>query len=230
MLCLLCAFGGGLAAQVVARADAANRASLAAQIDRYRTVTWHWQRVMGVPRTPASRTDHSTSDPAYRRWVLALWQRRAARVQRRAADWLTARAATYRRTVRHWQRVMGVAPEPVRQVASAASGLEARLARLRVWHARAEQILRRAQNPPHKQAWLCIHRHEGRWTDGGSPYYGGLQMDLTFQRHYGSYLLRSKGTADAWTPLEQIWVAVRAYRSGRGFGPWPNTARACGVR
>jgi hypothetical protein len=24
-------------------------------------------------------------------------------------------------------------------------------------------------------------------------------------------------------------VAERAYRSGRGFYPWPNTARACGL-
>jgi hypothetical protein len=26
-----------------------------------------------------------------------------------------------------------------------------------------------------------------------------------------------------------MWVAERAYRSGRGFYPWPNTARACGL-
>ena len=54
-------------------------------------------------------------------------------------------------------------------------------------------------------------------------------MDLTFQRLYGSYLLRRKGTADRWTPVEQMWVAWRAYHSGRGFYPWPNTARACGL-
>ena len=34
--------------------------------------------------------------------------------------------------------------------------------------------------------------------------------------------------ADHWTPIEQMWVAERAYRSGRGFYPWPNTARYCG--
>jgi hypothetical protein len=54
-------------------------------------------------------------------------------------------------------------------------------------------------------------------------------MDLSFQRTYGADLLRKKGTANRWTPLEQIWVAERAYRSGRGFHPWPNTARACGL-
>ena len=88
---------------------------------------------------------------------------------------------------------------------------------------------RLALNPPHKSEWLCIHRFEGSWSDSGAPYYGGLQMDITFQRHYGGYLLRTKGTADRWTPLEQMWVAARAHRSGRGFSPWPNTSRLCGV-
>jgi hypothetical protein len=86
-----------------------------------------------------------------------------------------------------------------------------------------------AQNPPHLSAWLCIHRYEGNWTDPNSPYYGGLQMDYSFQRSYGGALLNSKGTADHWTPLEQMWVAERAYSSGRGFYPWPNTARFCNL-
>ena len=88
---------------------------------------------------------------------------------------------------------------------------------------------RRAHNPPHAAAWRCIQRYEGRWNDPSAPYYGGLQMDLGFQRRYGSDLLRTKGTADNWTPVEQMWVAERAYRAGRGFYPWPNTARYCGL-
>ena len=58
---------------------------------------------------------------------------------------------------------------------------------------------------------------------------GGLQMDLGFQRTYGGGLLSRKGTANHWTPLEQMWAAERAHRSGRGFYPWPNTARYCGL-
>jgi hypothetical protein len=54
-------------------------------------------------------------------------------------------------------------------------------------------------------------------------------MDLGFQRRYGRRLLLRKGTADHWTPLEQMWVAERALRAGRGFWPWPSTARACGL-
>ena len=53
--------------------------------------------------------------------------------------------------------------------------------------------------------------------------------DVSFQLHYGRRLYRLKGTADHWTPLEQIWVAEKARRSGRGFSPWPNTARLCGA-
>jgi hypothetical protein len=81
---------------------------------------------------------------------------------------------------------------------------------------------------PHKAAWLCIHRYEGAWDDPNPPYWGGLQMDIGFQRTYGRSLLQSKGTADNWTPLEQMQVAERAWNE-RGYYPWPNTARYCGL-
>lgn len=80
-------------------------------------------------------------------------------------------------------------------------------------------------------SWICIHEHEGAWNDRGDPYWGGLQMDRGFMRTYGrDMLLRHHGgLADVWTPAEQITVAERAYAT-RGFAPWPNTSRACGVR
>ncbi len=78
--------------------------------------------------------------------------------------------------------------------------------------------------------WVCIHKFEGSWTDPNSPYYGGLQMDIDFQRAYGWRLLKFKGTADHWSPMEQIWVAEHARTTGgRGFYPWPLTARYCGL-
>ena len=103
------------------------------------------------------------------------------------------------------------------------------LARIRVWKQIAARTRAVAQHPPHARAWACIHRFEGSWTDPNAPYYGGLQMDLGFQRTYGRYLLVRKGTANNWTPLEQMWVAEHAFRAGRGFYPWPNTARYCGL-
>jgi len=99
---------------------------------------------------------------------------------------------------------------------------------LRSYSAHKIAEYRASLRPPHYEQWLCIHRYEGAWNDPGAPYYGGLQMDLSFQRAYGWDLLQRKGTADNWTPLEQMRVAERAWRS-RGFGPWPNTARYCGL-
>jgi hypothetical protein len=98
-----------------------------------------------------------------------------------------------------------------------------------VWSGRLTRARRAYHRPPHRSAWLCIHRFEGAWTDGGAPYYGGLQMDWAFMHTYGGRFLRLKGPAGNWAPVEQMWVAERAYRAGRGFYPWPNTARMCGL-
>lgn len=103
-----------------------------------------------------------------------------------------------------------------------------------LWQKRADRALRQAKAVPNRGAWQCIHRYErdpaqGWRTHTGNGYYGGLQMDLDFQRSYGPELLRRKGTANNWTWFEQMWVAERARRSGRGFTPWPNTARYCGL-
>jgi hypothetical protein len=112
---------------------------------------------------------------------------------------------------------------------------EKSLERLRdLWRGRAHTAEYQAEHPPHRGAWLCIHRYERNPTQGwstrtGNGYYGGLQMDINFQRAYGPELLRRKGTAERWTAVEQMWVAERAHRSGRGFYPWPNTARYCGL-
>jgi hypothetical protein len=99
-----------------------------------------------------------------------------------------------------------------------------------IWRQRAVEARQRfLAGPMHRNAWMCIHRYEGSWRDDGGPYYGGLQMDIGFQSRYGGILLRTKGTANNWSPLEQMWVAEHAYRTGRGFYPWPNTARFCGL-
>jgi hypothetical protein len=76
--------------------------------------------------------------------------------------------------------------------------------------------------------WMCIHAKEAAWDDGGDPYFGGLQFGRWFMSTYGSRLLRLKGTADHWTPMEQLWVAENAYRR-EGFslrwlhGQWPTS-------
>jgi hypothetical protein len=99
---------------------------------------------------------------------------------------------------------------------------------------RERHATRRAlKRSPHGRHWierafLCIHEHEGGWRDPGSPYYGGLQMDLDFQRAYGREYLAAFGTADNWPVSVQLAVAIEAW-TRRGFGPWPNTRRRCGL-
>jgi hypothetical protein len=114
------------------------------------------------------------------------------------------------------------------------------------WHAVATRYLQRSRNlrrkirvvihspllPGHwlERSFACIHDGEGSWSAAtGNGYYGGLQMDLSFQRTYGDWALRAFGTANNWPASVQVATAIRAYTSGRGFHPWPNTARACGL-
>ena len=98
----------------------------------------------------------------------------------------------------------------------------------------AKQKIKAVIKEPHGNSWLeravlCIHSGEGAWDDPNAPYYGGVQMDLSFQRHYGAWALKAFGTADKWPKAVQIAVAIRAHEEGRGFYPWPNTAKNCGL-
>lgn len=78
-------------------------------------------------------------------------------------------------------------------------------------------------------AFQCIHRYEGAWNSNtGNGYYGGLQMDWSFMSAYGAEYLARWGTADHWPESVQITVAIRAHET-RGFDPWPNTRRMCGL-
>jgi len=174
--------------------------------------------VIGVPQATARGNGADGRTPAAAGAVLTSAARaRSVRFIRHHRD------ATWT-----WQRVMGRPRTPYLGDAESSQSplLHERLREL--WRGRSKRSYRRAANPPRLQEWLCIHGYEGPWdANTGNGYYGGLQMDLEFQRTYAPGLLRRKGTANNWTPLEQIWVAERAYRSGRGFFPWPNTARFC---
>jgi hypothetical protein len=77
---------------------------------------------------------------------------------------------------------------------------------------------------------LCIHRYEGSWTDPGSPYWGGLQQDRSFMNTYAPSMVRRYGTADHWPAEAQLAAGTLAYYDGRGYTPWPNTSRMCGLR
>lgn len=124
---------------------------------------------------------------------------------------------------------------------------------LRIWSKRQRTYQIRAMNPPHLELWLCIqsgirggkwdwlvHRSGGKrigkgeasWSDDGSPYWGGLQMGEWFHETYGGDLYSRLGTANNWRPIQQIWVAERAFKL-EGYsirwvlGQWPRTSPPC---
>lgn len=75
----------------------------------------------------------------------------------------------------------------------------------------------------------CISSNEGGvTTNTGNGYYGKWQADLDFQGDYGSEFVSRWGVASNWPEWAQDIMAYRAYQS-RGYGPWPNTRRYCGV-
>jgi len=135
----------------------------------------------------------------------------------------------YQRFTWRWQRLMGVPRTPSRKRYRRTRDIKYRIYVMKQWRRRAIRAKRRGHNPPHESAWRCIQRHEGPWRDAWDPYWGGLQMDRTFMRQYAPRFLLRRGWANRWTPAEQMWVAERALRAGRGFYPWPNTARICGL-
>lgn len=98
---------------------------------------------------------------------------------------------------------------------------------------RYHAYMRRQHATPWPASWyiaaLCVHSHEGAWNSNtGNGYYGGMQMDMSFQAAYGPEYLAAYGTADHWPVADQLHAAYRAWQS-RGWTPWPNTAAMCGL-
>jgi hypothetical protein len=228
-------------------------ASLRALVDQYRSLAWTYQRAARVPRTATSFSYRHSSDRAYLQWTLDAWTRRAYVAQHRALTVIHRRlavplpaqpalrastAARLRYSRRLALRLRHIYPGNVTRAFASARAANARET-LQLWQQRsaaaALSVALHGARQPAMPGWLaddfsCIHRYEGAWTSNtGNGYYGGLQMDLAFQRLYGADFLARYGTADGWPVWAQFQAAARAYASGRGFAPWPNTARACGL-
>lgn len=151
----------------------------------------------------------------------------------------SARLAREYATVTRLTRRLGLDRSRAPRAAATPQGRAAQLGRWRAvarWLAHRSEVIRPDERPlsariPHYAALTCIADHEshGTWDiSTGNGYYGGLQMDRGFQQTYAPALYRSKGTADNWTAEEQMRAAEQAIAS-RGFTPWPNTARMCGL-
>jgi hypothetical protein len=231
----------------------ASVASLRALVDHYRTLAWTYERAARLPRTKTSFSYRRSTDRRYLRWTLDSWTRRAYRAQHRALSAIHKRLAVplpaqpalrssaftrLRYSRKLALRLRKIYPGQVTRAFASARAASDR-GTLRLWQHRsaaaALAVALHAARQPAMPGWLaddfnCIHRYEGSWTaNTGNGYYGGLQMDLEFQHLYGADFLARFGTADAWPSWAQLQAAARAYASGRGFGPWPNTARACGL-
>ncbi|HEY6962417.1 MAG TPA: transglycosylase family protein [Gaiellaceae bacterium] len=224
--------------------------------DHYRTITWTFERAALEHTTPTSYSYRHTTNRSYLQWTIDTWTRRAyrarnqalARVERKLAVALPKAPALHSRLAKRIAysrrvalRLRRIYPGTVTKRFAEAQARTA-AATLRLWQKRlaAQTLLVIRHGRPHPAqpalpsflvgAFTCIHHYEGSWSaNTGNGYYGGLQMDLGFQSTYGGEFLRRFGTADRWPVWAQLTAAVRAYRSGRGFSPWPATARACGL-
>jgi hypothetical protein len=228
-------------------------ATLRGLVGHYRTVAWTFEEAAHVSRQPSSFTERHTRDRTYLRWAIDRWTRRAYDARQKALESLQRRFAVrlpapprlrapLARTLAYDRRLAlalrGIYPgRPTRTFADVRGPSNRAL--LRLWQLRSASaalaVSRHAERQAHISAWLaqaftCIHHYEAAWNaNTGNGYYGGLQMDMSFQSLYGGRYLQRYGTADQWPVWAQLEVAARAYSSGRGFWPWPNTARACGL-
>jgi hypothetical protein len=99
-----------------------------------------------------------------------------------------------------------------------------------LWHHRRHHW--DARFTPWTPSWfveaMCIHEHESTdWHIFNPPYAGGMQMNSSFQVTYGARYWRFLGTADHWTPHEQLLAAYHGWLA-RGWEPW-STRYACGL-
>ena len=220
-------------------------------VDHYRELTWTYQRAAHEKRTPSSLLDRRTNDVKYLQRSIDTWTRRAFLAQRRALAVIHRRllvrlpkapalhARLYARV--SYSRRLALS---LRQIYPGHVTTSVRAAPRRRPRGRPCASGSAGAPPPpsssseHEPAiparlhdsFLCIHRFEGSWNaNTGNGYYGGLQFDRTFQSQYGPEFVDRFGTADNWPVWAQLQAAVRAYQSGRGFTPWPNTARVCGL-
>jgi hypothetical protein len=251
------AVGAARASQSVRPADSPGTVrALRSAVDYYRQLAWTYQRTAHLHTTPTSLSYRHSADGAYLRWTLAAWEQKAHTATVVAVHSLRSHLGlrlpappavhaplqsriAYAKSVT--RRLRRIYPAKVSKTGrSLASARPAHATQLRLWDARAAAAaldvsrhvtrMMLAGPPELTRDFLCIHQYEGAWNSAtGNGYYGGLQMNLTFQRHYGTDFLRRYGTADHWPAWAQVAASVRAYQAGRGFWPWPRTAAACGL-
>jgi len=253
-LCSALAFtlgGGAASAHSTVHPAEPSVAELRAVADHYRSLTWTYERAAHGHTTPTSFSYRHSASRVYLHWTIAVWTRRSYRAHLQALAGirhrlrvrlpkaapprapLARRLDSERRLALRLERIYpGHTLRRTRSTEAASAA-----AALLLWQSREAAAALRVASHSHPalpdrllSAFGCIHSYEGAWSSNtGNGYYGGLQMDVGFQRLYGAEFLRRWGTADNWPAWAQLEAAVAAYRAGRGFWPWPNSARLCGL-
>ncbi len=206
------------------------------QIVTYSKLVWQWESLMGLRRTRFSTGALRTHNLPYARWVLKSRRQLSGRLHAQANRQMVKRTQFFLADAARLRMELGMGR--ARSLMSV-QGVEARFS---VARRRVRELTKEWQSSSLYADLMCIHSGmqgsrrvgsgEGGMTSVSStnpPYYGGWQMDITFQLKYGRQFYDRWGTADHWPAWAQLETAVTAYRSGRGFGPWPNTARDCGL-
>ena len=188
---------------------------------RPRTATTRALRPPPRPRSTTAAT--TTADAADSAQAIARWERRQAA--------LAAPHPAYRADTRHWLTVIRGRPPAAssRSLASSLLARAARAARTALAASRASPRGGTRSHPPELRAGTAstTTRAAGRTPD--APYWGGLQMDYSFQADVRRLAPEAQGDGGS---LER-----RSRRSGpacepgasAGSRPWPNTAHYCGV-
>jgi hypothetical protein len=129
---------------------------------------------------------------------------------------------------RAWKLGIILTPHNRERLTVDVDALEAMDAR---WHLRAHKYRAELRlRAPVYADLACIHGYEGSWWSysPAGPYYGGYQMDPTFEQHYGADYVAIWGDANNWPAPMQTAAAYRATLEV-GFSPWPSSAAACGL-
>lgn len=109
------------------------------------------------------------------------------------------------------------------------------------WISRLADI--RSRNRPRQECWRshqwaesragrCVSSLEGGLRSVSQPsgtYHGKWQSNRAFEEAYGrEFVRRGWGRASNWPEWAQDLMGWRGW-SSRGWHPWPNTARRCGL-
>lgn len=193
------------------------------QIVLYRQSAWHWQNMLGQRLSPGGNFWNLGNLQSGTK-TLQVWKTRSHQLHLTAKRVMRQRIRRYSQEVSYMSRVMGLRPA---RILAGSSNIELRFSRAKkVWM----ETHGRFSNPPQKGSFLCIHGHEGSWTDqdsGHNGHYGGVQMGPHEWMTFG-YPYTGKLWAYLATPLEQLWAAYRYWRVS-GFRPWSQTAPLCGL-